>query len=171
MAMRYTTIIDISEYPVLYNCMSARIIYLHLVLKAGWGERNLDYVRGSIRSLQGELHMTFAATRHGLNVLRKMGMIKPAPRGWIIRKYCQPTQPGQRPAAKRESAVEAKRRQDRAAAAAAAAEREAADKRREADYEANKREYLAHQDEIQDKLKNGGYGNISRILNDGKHDD
>lgn len=112
--MRYTTIIDISEYPVLYGCVSARMIYLHLVLKAGWGERNQDYCRGSIRQLQGELGMTFAAVRHGLGVLLKMGMIKKAPGGWMVRKYCAPTKPGARTMTKRQEEAARQRQRDAA---------------------------------------------------------
>lgn len=165
--MRYTTIIDISEYPVLYGCVSARIIYLHLVLKAGWGERNQDYCRGSIRQLQGELHMTFAAVRHGLGVLLKMGMIKKAPGGWMVRKYCAPTKPGARTMTKRQEEAAKQRQRDAAemkkltsliddtvnetaeqrAAAAAARERNA--------------------EEVLKKLESGELSNVNKILGKG----
>lgn len=95
--------------------------------------------------------MTFAAVRHGLHVLVKMGMIKPAPGGYMVRKYCAPTQPGTRISSRRESAVETKRREARAAAAAAAAEREAADLKREREFELNKK--LAVSREEYEQLK------------------
>lgn len=168
MAMRYTTIIDISEYPVLYGCVSARIIYLHLVLKAGWGERNQDYCRGSIRQLQGELHMTFSAVRHGLGVLLKMGMIKKAPGGWMVRKYCPPTKPGARTMTKRQEETEKQRRRDAAELKRLSmlideTENETAEQRAAA---AAARE--RNEEERQKRLESGELSNISRILGKGK---
>lgn len=135
--MRYTTVIDISEYPPLYNCLSARLIYFHLTLKAGWGERNQDYCRASIRSLQADLGLSFSAVRHGLNVLTKTAMIRKTNGGYLVRKFCTPTQPGQRAKTRRELQIEETRRaemkhaselieKDRAERAAAAAARSTA---------------------------------------------
>jgi len=135
--MRYTTVIDISEYPPLYNCLSARIIYFHLVLKSGWGEKNQDFCRASIRSLQADLHLSFSAVRHGLDVLVKTAMIKKVEGGFMVRKFCAPTQAGTRAKTRREAQIEASRRaemkhaselieRDRAERAAAAASRQSA---------------------------------------------
>lgn len=122
--MRYTTIIDITECPQVYSCISARLIYLHLVLKSGWGERNQDYCACSIRSLQGDLGMTFAAVRHGLAVLEKYGMIRRGPGGCMVRKFCQPTKPGQRKLTRREQAAEEQRRKEQEQQRIIARERE-----------------------------------------------
>lgn len=122
--MRYTTIIDITECPQVYTCMSARLIYFHLVLKAGWGERNQDYCACSIRSLQGDLGMTFAAVRHGLAVLEKYGMIRRGPGGCYVRKFCQPTKPGVRKPTRREAAAEEQRKREQEQALIIQRERE-----------------------------------------------
>lgn len=108
--MRYTTVIDISEYPPLYNCLSARIIYFHLVLKSGWGEKNQDFCRASIRSLQADLHLSFSAVRHGLDVLVKTSMIRKVDGGFLVRKFCTPAQPGKRAKTRREAQIEETRR-------------------------------------------------------------
>lgn len=108
--MRYTTVIDISEYPPLYNSLSARIIYFHLVLKSGWGEKNQDFCRASIRSLQADLNLSFSAVRHGLHVLVKTSMIKKVNGGYLVRKFCTPSQPGKRAKTRREAQIEETRR-------------------------------------------------------------
>lgn len=131
--MRYTTIIDITECPQIYDCLSARIIYLHLVLKAGWGERNQDYCRCSIRSLQGDLGLTFAAVRHGLQVLEKYGMIRRGPGGCYVRKFCNPTQPGVRKLTRRQQAAEEQRKREQAETELIQRERAAAHEKLERD--------------------------------------
>lgn len=147
------------------------MIYLHLVLKAGWGERNQDYCRGSIRQLQGELDMTFAAVRHGLGVLLKMGMIKKAPGGWMVRKYCAPTKPGARTMTKRQEEAAKQRQRDAAElkrlstlidenAAETAEQRAAAAAARERNA----------QDALK-RIESGELGNLRKILGPGKHND
>lgn len=98
---------------------------MHLVLKAGWGERNQDYCRCSIRSLQGDLGLSFAAVRHGLQVLEKYGMIRRGPGGCYVRKFCAPTQPGVRKLTRRQQAAEEQRQRERAQAELIQRERDA----------------------------------------------
>ncbi len=162
--MRYTTIIDITECPEIYRCLSAKLIYLHLVLKCGWGERNQDYMRCSIRSLEGDLGLTFAAVRHGLSVLEKRGMIKRAPGGYYIRKFCNPTKPGPRPLTRREQAAADARRRQQEEEKLIQAERAAAQAKLEAE--------LQHIEDTRQKWRDGTYKpedlkkyeNIQKIL-------
>lgn len=161
--MRYTTIIDITEYPDIYRCLSARLIYLHLVLRAGWGERNQDYIRGSIRRLEGELGLTFSAVRHGLRVLIRAGMLKQVPGGWIVRKYCQPTKPGARQLTQRQEAAAKQRARD----AAEMRRLEALiDERRPS--AADRAAAAAARQEIaaavEHKIESGEYSNLRKIL-------
>ena len=162
--MRYTTIIDITECPEIYSCLSARIIYLHLVLKAGWGQRNLDYCAFSIRSLQGDLGMTFAAVRHGLAVLEKYGMIKRGPGGCYVRKYCNPTQPGVRKLTRRRQAAKEQRQRAQEMLEAARRERELQSARTEARREEERKAREARGELPPDWLEKSQYQNLSKIL-------
>lgn len=74
--MRYTTIIDISEYPQLYRSDSVRLVYLHLVLKSGYHDNDRDMCGISIRRLSTECGLTISATRHALQLLEKYAMIR-----------------------------------------------------------------------------------------------
>lgn len=73
--MRYTTIIDITEYPDIYRNPNARFIYLHMVLKSGYHDDDRDQYRQSIRRIGYDLGMTLSAVRHSLKVLQKAGLI------------------------------------------------------------------------------------------------
>lgn len=162
--MRYTTIIDITECPQIYSCLSARIIYLHLVLKAGWGERNQDYCRCSIRQLQGDLGLTFAAVRHGLQVLEKYGMIRRGPGGCYVRKFCAPTQPGVRKLTRRQQAAEEQRRREQETLEAARRERELQTARTEARLEEERKAREARGELPADWLENSQYKNLSKLV-------
>ena len=74
--MRYTTIIDISEFPSLYKNPNVRLVYLHLVLKCGYHDDDRDLYGVSIRRLSFEVGLTISATRHALQQLESSGMIR-----------------------------------------------------------------------------------------------
>ena len=61
--MRYTTVIDISEMPEVYKNSTARLIYLHMSLKAGYHDADRDLVKLSIRRLSSDVGVTVSATR------------------------------------------------------------------------------------------------------------
>ena len=71
--MRYTTIIDIRDFPELYRNQNLRLLYLHLVLKSGYHDDDRDQVHTSIRRLGYETGLTVSAVRHGLAMLKKFG--------------------------------------------------------------------------------------------------
>ena len=73
--MRYTTIIDIREFP-LYKNQACRTLYLHMVLAAGYHESDMDQVAISIRGLATQTGLTISATRHALAVLVKAGLVR-----------------------------------------------------------------------------------------------
>ena len=85
--MRYTTIIDISEYPQLYRSASVRLVYLHLVLKSGYHDDDRDLCGVSVRRLANECGLTVAATRHALALLEKYAMIKRQGSMLLVRKW------------------------------------------------------------------------------------
>lgn len=85
--MRYTTIIDISTSRDLYKNINVRLIYLHMVLKAGYHDHDRDLVRYSIRNLAADAGLTISATRHALAMLMKFRMIARQGDMWIVRKF------------------------------------------------------------------------------------
>lgn len=85
--MRYTTIIDISEYPSIYHNPRARLVYLHLALKAGYHEEDRDICLLSIRRLAADVGLTISATRHALAVLERAQLIERFGISWRVRKF------------------------------------------------------------------------------------
>lgn len=73
--MRYTTLIDIREIPEVYRNQNARLLYLHLVLLAGYHDNDRDIVRVSIRNLAIQTGLTLSATRHAISVLMKWRLL------------------------------------------------------------------------------------------------
>lgn len=74
--MRYTTIIDITEFPQLYKSASIRLVYLHLVLRSGYHDDDRDLISTSIRRIARETGLTIAAVRHALAQLEKFQLLE-----------------------------------------------------------------------------------------------
>lgn len=87
--MRYTTVIDISELPEVYRNMTARLIYMHMCLKAGYHDSDRDLVTLSIRRVSAEVGVTVSATRHALHLLEKSGLISREGQLWRIKKWVE----------------------------------------------------------------------------------
>lgn len=85
--MRYTTVIDISEYPAIYRSTSARMIYLHLALKSGYHDNDRDLIDISIRRLAYDVGLTVGATRHALELLQREKIIMREDNRWRILKW------------------------------------------------------------------------------------
>lgn len=88
--MRYTTIIDVRLEPW-YKNPNTRLLYLHMVLSAGYEAQNLDFCRCSLRTLAADVRLSFAAVRHGIAVLEAASMVKRGDGGWYVRKFLQET--------------------------------------------------------------------------------
>lgn len=73
--MRYTTIIDVREIPEVYRNPNVRILYLHLVLLAGYHDNDRDIVRVSLRNLAAQTGLTLSATRHAIQLLIKWRLL------------------------------------------------------------------------------------------------
>lgn len=84
--MRYTTIIDIREFP-LYKNPACRTLYLHMVLASGYHETDMDQVSISIRGLATQTGLTVSAIRHALSVLMKAGLVRRQSGQLIVAKY------------------------------------------------------------------------------------
>lgn len=87
--MRYTTAIDISEMPEVYRNMTARLIYFHMSLKAGYHDSDRDLVNLSIRRLSIEVGVTVSATRHALHLLERSGLLTREGQTWRIKKWVE----------------------------------------------------------------------------------
>lgn len=85
--MRYTTIIDITEFPSLYRNPGTRLVYLHLCLRSGYHDYDRDISRLSLRHLARDTGLTLAAVRHAIAQLLKYEMIIRRPEGWQVRKF------------------------------------------------------------------------------------
>lgn len=87
--MRYTTVIDITDFPQIYRNINARLVYIHMALKAGYHDDDRDVCRLSIRSLSSDVGITVSATRNALQQLEKSGLISRGSDSWIVKKWVQ----------------------------------------------------------------------------------
>lgn len=85
--MRYTTLIDISELPSVYRNVNARLLYLHMALRAGYHDDDRDVLETSIRNLSAQTGLTISAVRHALHILEGVRLIKREGSAWIIKKW------------------------------------------------------------------------------------
>lgn len=85
--MRYTTVIDISEYPSLYKNHNVRLVYLHMSLKCGYHDDDKDLLDMSIRQLAYSAGLTVSATRHALSLLQRAGLLEKVGALWSVKKW------------------------------------------------------------------------------------
>lgn len=95
--MRYTTIIDLSEYSSLYRNHNVRLVYLHMVLKSGWHDEDRDILDMSIRALAQGAGLSIAAVRHALKQLEKSQLVVRQGNVWSVRKWVLQETPTPRP--------------------------------------------------------------------------
>ncbi len=100
--MRYTTVIDISEISEIYKNPTARLLYLHMSLKAGYHDADRDLVRLSIRRLSADVGVTVSATRHALHQLERSGLLTREGELWRVKKWVEEQQITTRAKTKRE---------------------------------------------------------------------
>ena len=100
--MRYTTVIDISEISEIYKNPTARLLYLHMSLKAGYHDVDRDLVRLSIRRLSADVGVTVSATRHALHQLERVGLLTREGELWRVKKWVEEQQITTRAKTKRE---------------------------------------------------------------------
>lgn len=89
--MRYTTIIDITEVPAIYRNVHARLLYLHLVLIAGYHDDDRDFCNTSIRRLAADVGLTESAVRHGLKVLERARLLEARDGTYKVKKWLPQT--------------------------------------------------------------------------------
>lgn len=87
--MRYTTVIDISEMPEVYRNATARLVYLHLALKAGYHDNDRDRAAVSIRRLAMDVDVTVSAARHAIRQLERAGLLKREGGALVVKKWVE----------------------------------------------------------------------------------
>lgn len=87
--MRYTTVIDISEMPEVYRNATARLVYLHLALKAGYHDNDRDRASVSIRRLAMDVDVTVSAARHAIRQLERAGLLKREGAAFVVKKWVE----------------------------------------------------------------------------------
>lgn len=100
--MRYTTVIDITEISEVYKNATARLIYLHMSLKAGYHDADRDLVKLSIRRLSADVGVTVSAARHALHQLERAGLLTRECDLWRVKKWVEEQQITTRAKTKRE---------------------------------------------------------------------
>lgn len=69
--------------------MTARLIYIHMSLKAGYHDSDRDLVNVSIRRLSADVGVTVSATRHALHLLVRSGLLVKEGHLWRIKKWVE----------------------------------------------------------------------------------
>ena len=85
--MRYTTIIDIREFPQIYRNDHAKLVYLHLVLVSGYRDEDRDQTPISIRQICYDTGLSLSAVRHSLKVLISAGLLSRSGITWTVKKF------------------------------------------------------------------------------------
>lgn len=85
--MRYTTIIDIREFPQIYRNNHVKLVYLHLVLISGYHDEDRDQTPISIRQICYDTGLSLSAVRHSLKVLISAGLLSRSGITWTVKKF------------------------------------------------------------------------------------
>lgn len=85
--MRYTTIIDIREFPQIYRNNHVKLVYLHLVLISGYHDEDRDQTPISIRQICYDTGLSLSAVRHSLKVLITAGLLSRSGINWTVKKF------------------------------------------------------------------------------------
>ena len=80
--MRYTTVIDLTEYQEIWDNPNAVRLYFYMAMKCGYHDDDRDKIRASIRCLALRSGITVSACRHALGVLTRHKLIVPGDGSW-----------------------------------------------------------------------------------------
>lgn len=100
--MRYTTIIDLTEWPTLYKSPSIRLVYMHLCYVAGYHDYDRDLTGISLRRIAHDCGLTLSATRVAISRLQAYQLLERVGPLWRVKKYVM-----EAPISKREKSVKA----------------------------------------------------------------
>lgn len=153
--MRYTTIIDITEFPALYRNQAIRLVYLHLCLRSGYHDYDRDLCTLSIRRIALDTGLSVGAVRHALAQLDKVQLIER--RGMLIkvRKFLIEQPISKRGKTKKEVAAQQQQAERRAQERTAAAERQQRQQAVDNYYQLGKTPFMVYYEEMFAKAKQG----------------
>lgn len=151
--MRYTTVIDISEFPSIYRNPNARALYFHMALKAGYHDNDRDVLETSLRILQAETGLSFSAVRHALHLLEGAALIRREGSAWIVKKWIPAQTISARPKATQKQLDAAQEEQRQRARQERKEELERL--RREEIMQQGKTEFMIYYEGLQDKAAAG----------------
>ena len=153
--MRYTTVIDISEIPIIYRNQNSRLVYLHLALKSGYHDNDRDLCDISIRRLAAEVQLTVSATRHALAILQKFQLIEKYGTLWRVKKFVLEQPITSRPKSEKKR-KEQELEQQRKAAEIEQKQREDEERRKERELRKNgKTSFMLYFEEMEEKAAQG----------------
>lgn len=87
--MRYTTIIDLREFPKAYKNPAVRLLYLHMCLSCGYHDKDRGKVVQSIRAMAADTGLTVGAVRNALQVLTTCHLATKYRGSLYVRTYVQ----------------------------------------------------------------------------------
>ena len=102
--MRYTTVIDVRDFPTVWRNNNTTRLYVHMVLACGFHDEDRDQLKASVRGLAASAGLTVAAVRTGLAQLMKAGLVKRNGDTWTVVKWVAQTKPTPRQQAKAKAA-------------------------------------------------------------------
>lgn len=73
--MRYTEVLDIRDIPELYANHTTRLVYIHICLACGYGDKNRGRLITTYTRLASEVGVTVSAVRWSLSRLAKYGLV------------------------------------------------------------------------------------------------
>lgn len=153
--MRYTTIVDISEYASLYRNHNARLVYLHLCLKSGYHDNDRDLLDISVRRLADAVGLSVSATRHSLRVLSEAQLLKREGPLWHVRKFVLEQDISPRVKTEREAKKKSQERQREEAEREQDRRLQADRERRESLQAAGKSDFILYYEQQAEKARKG----------------
>lgn len=165
--MRYTTIIDLTEQATLYRNHNARLVYLHLALKAGYHDHDRDLYDCSLRRMAMEIGLSLSAVRHAIRQLTQAKLIERQGNLWYVKKFVPqqtitPRAKTERQQKKIEQLAEARRAQEQRET-----QLEVERQQREQNWSQGKTNYMIYY-EHQMQLAQAGDANAQRIVRQGE---
>lgn len=85
--MRYTTIIDVTEFPDIWRNPNAVRLYFFMAMKCGYHDNDRDVLKISIRNLAFMAGLTLSACRFALKMLHNNGLISRNNDAWVVKKF------------------------------------------------------------------------------------
>lgn len=153
--MRYTTIIDITEFPAIYRNPATRLVYLHLCLRSGYHDYDRDISSLSIRRLAYETGLTIGAVRNAMEQLSKYQMIARQGQLTKVRKFILEQPISKRAQNKKQAADQKARELRQAEERQAAAVRSERQKAVDTYYQEGKTPFMVYYEEQLVKAKGG----------------